>query len=153
MSGELDYEKPVRGRRIFTPDLYTIPMRGSADLMELNEVAAAEHGSHIVNILRKETKSWRDSGYPQTTRITRELLTFWFSNPERDFTNSLFFAQREALETAIWLNEVAEKSNVGQHIIRELQKAQHVSASPENNLPREAFKMPTGSGKTVVMSA
>ena len=33
-------------------------------------------------------------------------------------TLSLFFAQREAIETAIWLNEVAEKSNVGQHILR-----------------------------------
>ena len=68
-------------------------------------------------------------------------------------TQSLFFAQREAIETAIWLNEVAEKSNVGQHILRQLEEAQKVSASPENNLPRIAFKMATGSGKTVVMGA
>src|SRR3989441_4771988 len=53
----------------------------------------------------------------------------------------------------IWLNEVAEKSNVGQHILRQLEEARKVSASPENNLPRIAFKMATGSGKTVVMAA
>jgi type III restriction enzyme len=81
------------------------------------------------------------------------LLQFWFLNPERDMTQSLFFAQREAIETAIWLNEIAEKSNVGQHILRQLGEARKVSGSPENNLPRTAFKMATGSGKTVVMGA
>jgi len=121
--------------------------------MELNEVAAADHGSHVVNLLRREVGAWRQAKYPQTTRITRELLQFWFLNAERDATQSLFFAQREAIETAIWLNEVAEKSNVGQHILRQLDETRKVSASPENNLPRIAFKMATGSGKTVVMGA
>ena len=121
--------------------------------MELNEVAVAEYSSHIVNLLRREIGTWRHAKYPQTTRITRELLQFWFLNPERDATLSLFFAQREAIETAIWLNEVADKSNAGQHIIRQLDEAQKVSASVENNLPRLAFKMATGSGKTVVMAA
>jgi type III restriction enzyme len=155
LAGELDYSRPVKGRRIFTPEIQTIPVRQGAqgDLMELNEVAAADHGSHVVNLLRREVGAWRQAKYPQTTRITRELLQFWFLNPERDMTQSLFFAQREAIETAIWLNEVAEKSNVGQHILRQLEAAQKVSASPENNLPRIAFKMATGSGKTVVMGA
>lgn len=155
LQGELDYSRPVKGRRIFTPEVQTIPVRQGqqGELMELNDIAAAEHGSHVVNLLRREVAAWRLAKYPQTTRITRELLQFWFLNPERDATQSLFFAQREAIETAIWLNEVAEKSNVGQHILRQLEEAQKVSASPENNLPRIAFKMATGSGKTVVMGA
>ncbi len=155
LQGELDYSRPVKGRRVFTPEIQTIPVRQGTqgDLMELNEVAVASHGSHVVNLLRREISAWRGAKYPQTTRITRELLQFWFLNPERDMTLSLFFAQREAIETAIWLNEVAEKSNVGQHILRQLEEAQKVSASPENNLPRIAFKMATGSGKTVVMAA
>ena len=155
LAGELDYSRPVKGRRIFTPEIQTIPVRQGAqgDLMELNEIAAADHGSHVVNLLRRETGAWRQAKYPQTTRITRELLQFWFLNAERDSTQSLFFAQREAIETAIWLNEVAEKSNVGQHILRQLEEARKVSASQENNLPRIAFKMATGSGKTVVMGA
>jgi type III restriction enzyme len=155
LAGELDYSRPVKGRRIFTPEVQTIPVRQGAqgDLMELNEVAAADHGSHVVNLLRREVSAWREARYPQTTRITRELLQFWFLNPERDMTLSLFFAQREAIETAIWLNEVAGKANVGQHILRQLEEARRVSASAENNLPRLAFKMATGSGKTVVMAA
>jgi type III restriction enzyme len=155
LQGELDYSRPVKGRRIFTPEIQTIPVRQGAqgDLMELNEAAAASYGSHVVNLLRREISAWRGAKYPQTTRITRELLQFWFLNPERDMTQSLFFAQREAIETAIWLNEVADKSNVGQHILRQLDEARKVSASPENNLPRLAFKMATGSGKTVVMAA
>ncbi|MEO8429320.1 MAG: DEAD/DEAH box helicase family protein, partial [Verrucomicrobiota bacterium] len=155
LAGELDYSRPLKGRRIFTPEIQTIPVRQGpqGDLIELNEVAATEHGNHVVNLLRREIGAWRQAKYPQTTRITRELLQFWFLNPERDMTQSLFFAQREAIETAIWLNEVAEKSNVGQHILRKLDEARKVSASPENNLPRIAFKMATGSGKTVVMAA
>jgi type III restriction enzyme len=155
LQGELDYSRPVKGRRIFRPEIQTIPVRQGpqGDLMELNEVAAADYGSHVVNLLRREVGAWRQAKYPQTTRITRELLQFWFLNPERDMTQSLFFAQREAIETAIWLNEAAEKSNVGQHILRQLEEARKVSAAPENNLPRIAFKMATGSGKTVVMGA
>ena len=155
LQGELDYSRPVKGRRIFTPDIQSIPVRQGqqGELIEINDTADADHGSHVVNLLRREVAVWRGSKYPQTTRITRELLQFWFLNPERDPTQSLFFAQREAIETAIWLNEVAEKSNVGQHLLRQLQDAQKVSASPENNLPRLAFKMATGSGKTVVMAA
>jgi len=153
--GELDYSRPVPGRRIFTPEVQSIPVRQGrqGELMEINDLAGAERGKHIVNLLRREIGSWRQAKYPQTTRITRELLHFWFLNPERDRTQALFFAQREAIETAIWLNEIAEKSNVGQHILRQLEQAQRVSTLPENNLPRIAFKMATGSGKTVVMAA
>jgi len=68
-------------------------------------------------------------------------------------TKKLFFAQQEAVETAIWLNEVAEKSNAGQHILNLLRNGQQtVSADIADQLPRIAFKMATGSGKTVVMA-
>lgn len=153
LEGELDYARPMPGRRIFTPDIQTIPLPQQAqrDLLELNEVAAADHGNHLVNLLRREIAAWRAAQYPQTTRITRELLQFWFLNDERDFTQGLFFAQREAIETAIWLNEVAEKSNVGQHILRRLETEwRQVS---DDALPRIALKMATGTGKTVVMAA
>src|SRR4051812_6341161 len=78
LAGELDYEKPVKGRRMFTPEVHTIPVRQGtqSELMELNEVAAGQHGNHLVNLLRREVAVWRGSNYPQTTRITRELLQF-----------------------------------------------------------------------------
>ncbi|MCX6982816.1 MAG: DEAD/DEAH box helicase family protein [Verrucomicrobia bacterium] len=115
----------------------------------MNDVVAATHGEHLVNILRREVRSWREGGYCSTTRVTRELLQFWFANPERDFTQQLFFAQQEAIETAIYLNEVAEKSNVGQRILSDLDSAHSITGG----LPRICFKMATGTGKTVVMGA
>jgi len=150
LSGELDYSQPIADRRVFVPIVQSVPVRQSAqqELVEINDVAGPAFGTHIVNLLRHEIDQWRTANYPQTTRITRELLAFWFANPNRDQTQRLFFAQREAMETAIWLNEVAEKSNPGQHILRVLATAQQESAG----LPRIGFKMATGTGKTVVMA-
>jgi len=60
-------------------------------------------------------------------------------------------AQQESVETAIWINEIAEKSNAGQHILNILRNGQKtVSDDSADQLPRIAFKMATGSGKTVV---
>src|SRR3989475_6214253 len=151
LEGELDYEKVEGGRRVFTGELQTIPVpqRTQLSLVELNEFAAREYGNHLVNVLRQEICTWRNAGYPNTTRMTRELFHFWFKNKERDFTQSLFFAQQEAIETAIYLNEVAENSNVGQRLLSDLEKAQVET----ERLPRIAYKMATGAGKTVVMGA
>jgi type III restriction enzyme len=153
-AGELDYEDVRPGRRIFSPDILSIPLPQGpqADLYEINDLTG-QYGNHLVNLVRKEVGSWRSIGWPGTTRVTRELLTFWFANPERADMHQLFFAQREAIETAIWLNEVAAKSNPGQHILGQLAAAATgVSSSREDQLPRIAFKMATGTGKTVVMA-
>lgn len=152
--GMLDYQNICEGRRIFKPDAAVMPakQKGHKGIFESNDNAES-YGAHIINLCRKEVGRWRDGKYLNTTRITRELLLFWFANPERMVTNRLFFAQQEAVETAVWLNEVAEKSNAGQHILNLLRHGQHtVSDDPIDQLPRIAFKMATGSGKTVVMA-
>lgn len=152
--GSLDYSKICDGRRIFKADSAVIPNRqtGQKEVFEWND-DAGEYLTHIINLCRKEIGLWRTAQYPNTTRVTKELLTFWFNNPERLVTKKLFFAQQEAVETAIWLNEVAEKSNAGQHILNLLRNGQQtVGDNPADQLPRIAFKMATGSGKTVVMA-
>ena len=152
--GSLDYNNICKGRRIFKVDAAVIPTKqsGQKEVFEWNDDATA-YGTHIINLCRKEVGLWRIAKYPNTTRVTKELLTFWFNNPERLVTKKLFFAQQEAVETAIWLNEVAEKSNAGQHIINLLRNGQQtVSNDVTDQLPRFAFKMATGSGKTVVMA-
>lgn len=154
--GALDYTTIVKGRRVFNPNYEgAIParqMNPQTQAFEVNDFAA-EYGTHIINLCRKEVGLWRTANYPNTTRVTKELLTFWFNNPERLVTKKLFFAQQEAVETAIWINEVAEKSNAGQHIVNMLRKGQQtVSDNSADQLPRIAFKMATGSGKTVVMA-
>lgn len=110
--------------------------------------------AEFINGIRKEVKEWREAGYPKSSRITKELLEDWFCNPDRQNNLKLFFCQREAVETAIWLNEIAEKDpNIGSLILRQLMERCHtVSANDEDILPRTAFKMATGTGKTVVMA-
>ena len=151
--GSLNYEDVRKGRRVFTPDISAIPVRQGqqTSLLEINDIAYGTKDM-LVNVLRDEVKKWRVEKYPATTRVTKELLDFWFDNPERPAHRKLFFAQREAVETAIWLNEIASKSNAGQNILNKLGKAQKINGADEVNLPRIAYKMATGSGKTVVMA-
>jgi type III restriction enzyme len=154
-AGELDYGRILKNRRPFVPDVRSIPIElgNQGEMLSMQETHD-EWKTHLINLTRTEVSHWREARYPQTTRITRELLAFWFLNDDRDPTQSLFFAQREAIETAVWLNEVAEKSNAGSHILRLIEVAQKtVSTNPSDHLPRVCFKMATGSGKTVVMAA
>jgi len=153
LDGSLNYTDVREGRRIFSPDISAMPSRQGpqGSLFEVNDYEA-EYNAHIINLCRKEVGKWRIDKYPNTTRVTKEILTFWFDNLEREVYHNLFFAQQEAVETAIWLNEVAEKSNVGQNILNLIRKGQQsVSKEPADQLPRIAFKMATGTGKTVVM--
>ncbi len=152
--GHLDYRDPRPGRRVFAPDTPQVPLASppQSELYDLNELAA-NYRDHLVNLLRDQLGRWRAEGYPGvTSRVTRELLSHWFNNPERAEHHRLFFAQREAVEAAIWLNEVADKSNPGTHVLNLLARAQATSGDPELTLPRIAFKMATGTGKTVVMA-
>jgi len=61
---------------------------------------------------------------------------------------SCFFCQIEAVETAIYITEVAKK--YGDAWIENTLREANDTSNP--GLPRTAFKMATGSGKTVVMA-
>jgi type III restriction enzyme len=99
----------------------------------------------LVNQIREKVGIWRKGGYREVTKATASLLQHWQS---ADRFRSLFFCQIEALETAIYLTEVARKYN-DQWIENSLRTANE-EANP--GLYRVAFKMATGSGKTVVMA-
>ena len=99
----------------------------------------------LVNRIRQRVELWRRGGHLGVTPTTRFLLDYW-TNPERD--RKLFFCQIEALETAIYITEVARKYGDG-WIDNEL-RAANDGSNP--GLPRIALKMATGSGKTVVMA-
>ncbi len=108
----------------------------TADRLEENE---------LVNLIRQRVDIWRQGGYQGVTRTTRHLLEYWQRTGREP---RLFFAQIEAVETAIYLTEVAHKYNAG-WIIERLREGNRM-ANPE--LFRMAFKMATGTGKTVVMA-
>jgi type III restriction enzyme len=99
----------------------------------------------FINKVRRRVKDWREGGYQGATRTTKRLLAYW-TNPERE--KKLFFCQQEALETAIYLNEIAERNQ--DHWILNQLREYNAEANPL--LFRIAFKMATGSGKTVVMA-
>lgn len=96
-----------------------------------------------VEHLRKAVKTWREAGYPNATKVTKELLAHW-TNPERE--RRLFFCQREAVETIIFLTEGPQD-----------QRQALDEMVPNDTEDRDAFrrscvKMATGSGKTFVMA-
>jgi type III restriction enzyme len=149
--GNLDYRDVRSGRRVFTPDVPQVPLgqQRQGGMFDLNDFPS-EYGAHLVNRVRDEVRRWRESGYAGvTSRVTRDLLNYWFANAERAAHQKLFFAQQEAVETAIWFNEIAERSNAGTHLQSRLQD---FAAEHSDGLPRIAFKMATGTGKTVVMA-
>lgn len=152
--GSLNYSDKRKGRRIFKRQQQVIPLKQvQAALLEVNDTATTDDLNHIINLLRKEVEEWRNNGYKEVTRVTQTLLNFWFNNPEREVTKQLFFAQQEAVETAVWLNEVAEKTNPGNNILTQLKDSWTIIPDAEKILPRIGFKMATGTGKTVVMAA
>jgi len=99
----------------------------------------------FINRIRSRVSLWRKGNYEGITKTTRRLLEYW-KNPERE--RKLFFCQIEAAETAIYLTEVANK--YGDSWIENSLRQFNDDANPE--LYRIAFKMATGSGKTVVMA-
>ena len=101
--------------------------------------------NEFINRLRSEVRTWRLGGYSRITNTTRRLLEYW-TNPNRE--RRLYFCQIEAVETAIYLAEVLPGSDPG-HILQRLQEGNKIA---NQDLFRIAFKMATGSGKTLVMA-
>jgi len=98
-----------------------------------------------INRIRARVAIWRNGGYVGVTKTTSRLLGYW-NNTDRE--KKLFFCQIEALETAIYLAEVAGK--YGDSWIEN--KLREVNEVANPLLFRLSFKMATGSGKTVVMA-
>ena len=155
MNGNIDYETVINGRRPFGYDVNIVPnKRGGQTIFSQEDFISVDPNAEFINGIRREVKAWREAGYPKASRITKELLDFWFNNKERRPNLRLFFCQREAVETAVWLNEIAERDpNTGTYLLNLLTERRHsVSQDDAFVLPRTAFKMATGTGKTVVMA-
>jgi type III restriction enzyme len=99
----------------------------------------------FINQVRARVKQWRENKHFGVSQVTAQLLQYW-TRPERE--RKLFFCQIEALETFIYLTEVA-KNQGDTWIENEIRRANE-DANPK--LYRVACKMATGSGKTVVMA-
>ena len=107
----------------------------------------------IINGVRQQVDRWRDLPNPSQWQVTPEtarLLQHW--RHHRFSGIRPFFCQVEAVETAIWLTEVAPRmGRVGRNFLEHLEDANN-NANPELPLPRLALKLATGTGKTTVMA-
>jgi type III restriction enzyme len=80
----------------------------SSDQLDLFEARVST--APCVPSIRAKVKEWREAGYRDVTETTRALLNYWFCTDHR-LPNGRKFAyhyfQREAVETLIYLYEVA----------------------------------------------
>lgn len=112
----------------------------------------------LVAELRKKVRDWRESGYEGASETSKALLKWWFltDHPMETPTGETFlfqyyFAQRESVETVIWLYEVAQARDKYDLIRFDVSGA----VSPgmfDETWTRYVIKMATGSGKTKVLS-
>lgn len=108
----------------------------------------------LVNALRDDVRRWRNAKYESGTNVTKELLRHW---GREDLLRRLFFCQREAVETIIYLVEILQRER-GPRFNPKFSKddlSELVDSPNDPDIPdliRYGCKMATGSGKTVVMA-
>lgn len=117
----------------------------------LSTAGQAYDHTAIINSVRQEVDRWRQLPNPSQWQVSPEtarLLQHWRHHNFNGIRP--FFCQVEAVETAIWLTEVAPQAgNAGKRFIEHLANANN-DANPE--LMRLALKLATGAGKTTVMA-
>lgn len=140
----------------------------------------------LVPKIRAAVDAWREHGYPGASHVTRKLFEYWFEE-DHEVTDypvpfRYYFCQREAIETLVWLVEIAHERDAQKLIQsyaevfkrdlftdnimfqttmdgrRQLRRyvpeldGAGVQDLPPEDLRRFAFKMATGSGKTWVIA-
>jgi type III restriction enzyme len=107
--------------------------------------------AEMINALRGRVDAWRKLPNPNQWNVTPEtarLLQHWRSHEFQSIRP--FFCQIEAVETIIWLTEVAPSlGREGRTYIDHLEAANDAS---NPGLARLALKLATGAGKTTVMA-
>ena len=104
-----------------------------------------------INTIRGFVDQWRNIPDPRNWKVTPEtarLLEHW--RHHRFETFRPFFCQVEAVETVIWLTEVAPQGGKREKAV--LERLADASSEANPDLRRLALKMATGSGKTTVMA-
>jgi type III restriction enzyme len=129
----------------------------------------------LVTKMRVAVDAWRDAGYPGASPTTLDLFRWWFEEAATLSKSSFapYWGQREAVETLVYLVEVAsivdmkelistysivpsskysfQTTTGGTRQLEIIGMPEPIDLSPPE-LPRYAFKMATGSGKTLVMA-
>jgi type III restriction enzyme len=103
----------------------------------------------LVHKIRLAVKDWRRKGYPDASEISKTLLEYWFQSEHPHFR--YYFAQREAVESVIYLYEVTQAKD--KYELLKFDSSGRVSTGMfDEDWPRYVIKMATGTGKTKVAS-
>lgn len=106
----------------------------------------------LVFKIRLAVAKWREEGYSGASETSKSLLNFWF-NQEHIIGQtkfSFFFSQQEAIESIIYLYEIAKAKD--KYELMKFDSSQRVSTGMfDENWTRYVIKMATGAGKTKVM--
>lgn len=144
--------EPIKGRR---PSKFIVPVpasrkKASATQASLDLETYTENAK--INEIRGYVDAWRGVPNPADWGVTpasQRLLEHWRRPKEQWAGPRPFFCQIEAVETMIWLTEVAPRRAATRGLLDQIAK-DNEEANPA--LFRLAMKMATGSGKTTVMA-
>ncbi len=133
-------------------------IRWTPDATQLSLIGSGMLLPPLVQKIRDAVKIWRDDNYKDASETSKALLNWWFKTPhlqeKSDGTMEQFqyyFAQREALETIIYLYDVVKIKD--KYDLMRFDSIGFVSAGMfDENWRRFVIKMATGTGKTKVMS-
>jgi len=142
-------EFPQNPFQILDPNVRWAPSRD-----DLFQKAYEQLIPPLVYKIRLAVKEWRDSDYSGASDTTKALLHFWFKPDGHKNNGNVFqyyFAQREAIESIIYLYEIAKAKD--KYELMRFDSSGRISTGmfPES-WPRYVVKMATGSGKTKVLS-
>lgn len=177
----------IPGRRPWDkPTSYLV--KDSAATTGWREETTGRRPSRLLMVpkIRAAVDAWRAGGYEGASDVTLRLFEYWFDEdhevPGFSVPFRYYFCQREAIETLVWLVEIAgqrdaqkliqahatifEKDLFTKNITfqttmdgrRQLRRyvpeldAEGLQDLPPEDLRRFAFKMATGSGKTWVVA-
>lgn len=108
-----------------------------------------------VGPIEKEVHAWREGGYKGITKTTRILFDHWFRPDGHRMasgrTFAFHYAQKEAIETIVYLFEV-KRVHRFKELIETYTSATNIRLLQHDEFARYAIKMATGSGKTLVMA-
>ncbi len=106
----------------------------------------------LVYKIRLAVAEWRDDDYAGASATSKSLLKFWFDEAHYIGQSkfSFYFSQREAIESLIYLYEIAHAKDKFE--LLKFDASERVSAGMfDENWTRYVIKMATGAGKTKVM--
>lgn len=112
----------------------------------------------LVHTIRKELETWRNTNYEGATDTSIALLKWWFQTEHiinkadgTSFGFQYYYAQREAVETIIYLTDVLKIKD--KYDLMRFDSSGSVSANMfDEKWRRFVIKMATGTGKTKVLS-